>query len=123
VRAIGGATPAQALAFGTPGAIALFREVRFMQATPTRRAALPDALINWTTAAALITFGVVYVNDAAIMWRTILTLGLLSTANEILKIRASRIGTGTNYARIRLVLAVAYVGLALFGFFFPPPEP
>ena len=42
--------------------------------------------------------------------RTILALGLLSAGNEALKFRATR--SGGDYRRLRLALALAYLGLA-----------
>jgi len=57
------------------------------------------------------------------MGRTILTLGILSAANEGLKPIALRAGSDGGYRRVRSVLAVAYVALVLFGFLFPPSKP
>lgn len=79
-----------------------------------RSLSVPDALIAWTTSAALIAFGVIFFDDAVIMGRTILGLGLLSAANELLKLRASR--SRPNYRGLRLLLAFAYVALVLIGF-------
>ena len=84
------------------------------------RETMPDALINWTTTVALLAFGIIYVDDSAIMWRTILSLGILSGANEILKVREARTGATPGFRRVRLALALAYAGLMLFGFFAPP---
>jgi hypothetical protein len=84
---------------------------------------VPDALIHWTTAGGLIAFGVIFLDDAVIMGRTILTLGILSAANEGLKLIALRAGSDGGYRRVRSVLAVAYVALVLFGFLFPPSKP
>ena len=84
----------------------------------SRKLSLPDALIGWTTSASLVAFGIVYFDDAAIMGRTILALGLLSGGNEALKLRAAR--SGGDYRRLRLGLAIAYLGLVLIGFFSPP---
>ena len=85
----------------------------------TRGSSGPDALIAWTTAGALVTFGVIFFDDAVIMGRTILTLGILSAVNEGLKLHALRAGSNGGYGRVRLVLAVAYVVLVLAGFLFP----
>lgn len=74
----------------------------------------PDALIAWTTSAALLAFGIVFFDDAVIMGRTILLLGLLSGANEALKVWAARMGG--DHRSLRLVLAIAYAGLVLTGF-------
>jgi hypothetical protein len=79
-----------------------------------RQLSVPDALIAWTTAAALIAFGIIFFDDAVIMGRTILTLGALSAGNELLKLRAAR--SGGDYSRARLVLALAYLALVLVGF-------
>ncbi|MGA2146816.1 MAG: hypothetical protein ABSH49_17845 [Bryobacteraceae bacterium] len=84
-----------------------------------RRPPVPDALITWTTAGALVTFGIIFFDDAVIMGRTILTLGILSAVNEGLKLHALRAGSNGGYGRVRLVLAVAYVVLVLAGFLFP----
>jgi hypothetical protein len=89
----------------------------------TNGLSVPDALIAWATAGALIAFGVVFFDDAVIMGRTILALGLLSAANEGLKLGAPRGGSRGGYRRIRLLLAVAYVALVLAGFLFPPAVP
>ncbi|MGA3236952.1 MAG: hypothetical protein ABSG03_11645 [Bryobacteraceae bacterium] len=86
----------------------------------TNRQHIPDALIHWTTSAALIAFGVIFFDDASIMGRTILALGILSAANEGLKLRAIRTVSNTGYRWLRLSLAVAYVLLVLIGFLFPP---
>ena len=89
----------------------------------TRGSSVPDALIQWTTAGALIAFGVIFFDDAVIMGRTILSLGILSATNEGLKLCARHAGSDGGYRRVRLVLAVAYVVLVLIGFLFPPSEP
>jgi hypothetical protein len=86
----------------------------------TKNASVPDALIQWTTAGALIAFGVMFLDDAVIMGKTILALGVLSAANEGLKLYARRGGSGSRYRRVRLLVAVAYVALVLTGFLFPP---
>ena len=79
---------------------------------------VPDGLISWTTSAALITFGIMFFDDAVIMGHTILLLGVLSAANEALKFRATR--RGGDFRRVRLGLALAYFGLVLIGFLSPP---
>jgi hypothetical protein len=89
----------------------------------TNGLSVPDALIAWATAGALIAFGVVFFDDAVIMGRTILALGLLSAANEGLKLGAPRGASRGGYRRVRLLLAVAYVALVLAGFLFPPAVP
>ncbi|MGA3017711.1 MAG: hypothetical protein ABSF62_11375 [Bryobacteraceae bacterium] len=94
-----------------------------MKDVHTKGSSVPDALIHWTTAGALIAFGVIFFDDAVIMGRTILTLGILSAANEGLKLVALRAGSDGGYWRVRLVLAVAYVVLVLIGFLFPPSGP
>ena len=86
----------------------------------TNRQSIPDALIHWTTSGALIAFGVIFFDDASVMGRTILALGILSAANEGLKLRAVRRASNTGYRWVRLSLAVAYVSLVLIGFLFPP---
>jgi hypothetical protein len=86
-----------------------------------RESSVPDALIAWTTSAALIAFGIIFFEDAVIMWRTILTLGLLSAGNEALKVRAAR--SGGDYRRLRLGLALAYLALVLVGFCAPRAKP
>lgn len=89
----------------------------------TRGSSVPDALITWTTTGALIAFGVIFFDDSVIMGRAILALGMLSAANEGLKLRARRAGSNGGYNRVRLVLAVAYVALVLIGFLFQPSGP
>jgi hypothetical protein len=85
----------------------------------TNRSSIPDALIHWTTTAGLIAFGVIFFDDASIMGRTILVLGLLSAANEALKLRSTRTVSKASYGRVRLSLAVVYVLVVLIGFLFP----
>ncbi len=85
-----------------------------------RGASIPDALIHWSTAGALIAFGVMFFNDTVIMGRTILTLGLLSASNEALKLRGKRTGSTSGYREVRMVVACAYVALMVIGFLFPP---
>ena len=77
---------------------------------------VPDALITWTTAAALIAFGAVFSSEAIIMGRIILALGILSAASEGLRMRALRTGPTGGNQRFRLMLAVAYVVLVSIGF-------
>ena len=89
-----------------------------MSGPHSRHLSVPDALIAWTTSIALVAFGVIYLDDAVIMGRTILGLGLLSAANEALKLLALR--TGNDYRLLRLGLAFAYLGLVLIGFLSPP---
>ena len=86
----------------------------------TNRLSIPDALIQWTTTAALIAFGVIFFDDASIMGRTILALGFLSAANEVLKLRSIRKISSTGFGWVRLSVAVVYVLLVLIGFLFPP---
>lgn len=74
---------------------------------------IPDAVIAWTTTGALIAFGVIFFDDSVIMGRTILALGVLSAANEALKLRGG-------HGRVRLALAIAYAVLALTGFLLAP---
>lgn len=85
-----------------------------MTENTARELSVPDALIAWTTSAALIAFGIIFFDDSVIMGRTILILGLLSAGNELLKLRATR--SGTEYRWLRLMLAFAYVGLVVVGF-------
>ncbi len=82
-----------------------------------------DTLINWTTAVALLAFGIIYANDDSIMWRTILALGGLMAASEIVKIGELRRGSTATRRRWRLAFAVAYTGLIVFGFLFPGWRP
>ena len=93
----------------------------------TTELSIPDALIAWTTAAALVAFGIIFFDYAVIMGRTILTLGVLGAANEALKLRAVRIWSGgacqRMVRRVRLAIAIAYVALVLKGFLFPPSGP
>ena len=89
----------------------------------TRRVSVPDALITWTTAGALIAFGIIFFDDAVITGPTILALGILSAMNEALKLRTLRTGLTGHHHRLRLVLAVAYVALVLIGFLGRSPEP
>jgi hypothetical protein len=79
-----------------------------------RPLSVPDTLIAWTTSAALIAFGLIFFDDAVIMGRTILSLGLLSAGNELLKLPVARSRAG--YQGLRLLLALAYVALMLIGF-------
>lgn len=81
---------------------------------------MPDALIHWTTSAALVAFGLIFLDDTVIMGRTILALGVLSAANEALKLRGQRTGVKGGYREVRMALAVAYVALVVVGFLFPP---
>jgi hypothetical protein len=94
-----------------------------MSGVHTRGSSVSDALIQWTTAGALIAFGIMFFDDAVIMGHTILALGILSAANEGLKLRARHAGSDGGYRRVRLVLALAYVALVLIGFLSPPSEP
>jgi hypothetical protein len=83
--------------------------------------ALPDALISWTTAVALLVFGVIFLDDAVIMGKTILALGILSATNEGLKLYAAkRTEAAGGCSRVRLAVALVYAGLVLMGFLFPP---
>lgn len=93
---------------------------RNMEKADTKKASVPDALIHWSTAGALIAFGLMFLNDAVIMGKTILALGVLSAANEGLKLYARRAGSIRRYSYVRLLVAVAYVALIIVGFFFPP---
>lgn len=86
-----------------------------------RELSVPDALFAWTTSAALIAFGIIFFDDAVIMGRTILGLGALIAGNELLKLRSAR--TGGDYRRVRLLLALVYLGLVLTGFISPPSRP
>jgi hypothetical protein len=90
-----------------------------MNHAQARRLSVPDILIAWTTTAALIAFGVIFFDDAVIMGRTILALGILSAANEGLKLRGLRGGLHGSHRKVRLALAVAYVVLVLIGFLAP----
>lgn len=81
---------------------------------------VPDALIAWTSAAALMSFGFIFLDDAVIMGPTILTLGILIAANEALKLRAKFAGAKHGYQRLRLAVALVFVALVFFGFFFSP---
>ena len=94
-----------------------------MEEADTKKASVPDALIQWSTAGALVAFGLMFLNDAVIMGKTILALGLLSAANEGLKLYARRGGSTLRYSRVRMLVAVAYVALVLVGFLFPPGTP
>jgi hypothetical protein len=97
-------------------------EMEIMDDSHPSGSSVSDALIHWTTAGGLIAFGVIFFDDAVIMGRTILTLGILSATNEGLKLLALRAGSDGGYRRVRLVLAIAYVALVLIGFLFPPSE-
>jgi len=94
-----------------------------MNSSNTNPSVIPDAVIAWSTTGALIAFGVIFFDDSVIMGRTILALGVLSAANEALKLRARRSGSRGGYGWIRLALAVAYAGLMLIGFLFPTVAP
>jgi hypothetical protein len=93
-----------------------------MNDNPTLGSSVPDALISWTTAGALIAFGVIFFDDAVIMERTILALGALSATNEALKLRTFRAGSERRYLSVRLVLAVIYAVVVLIGFLYPHSE-
>ncbi len=88
----------------------------------TRASSLPDNLIAWTTASALIAFGIIFFDDAAIMGRTILALGVISAVNHFLKRWETHSQASGKYRRARLILAIAYVALVLAGFLFPPEQ-
>ena len=92
----------QGNSFGVSHAIVLrLRASRFVRVRPgedmngvqTSGSSFPDTLITWTTAGALIAFGVLFFHGAGIMGRTILALGILSAVNEGLKLRASCAGS------------------------------
>lgn len=87
--------------------------MKYLHANPSL---IPDKVIAWTTSAALIAFGIIFFDDSAIMGRTILALGVLSAANEVLKLLGG-------HRQVRLALAIAYAGLVLVGFLFPPTAP
>ena len=87
-----------------------------------RVSSLPDNVIAWTSASALIAFGIIFFNDAAIMGRTILALGFIGAANEILKRWEIHSEATGRYWWARLILAVAYLILVLTGFLFPPEQ-
>jgi len=87
-----------------------------MNAVRTRGTSIPDAMIAWTTASALVAFGIIYFDDSVIMGRTIFGLGVLSAANEVLKLSAARGGSDSGHARVRLALAVAYAVTVIGGF-------
>jgi hypothetical protein len=83
-----------------------------------RGVSVADALIAWTTSAALVALGVIFFEDAVIMGRTILTLGLLSASNEVLEMRAA--GPVGDYRRLRLGLAPKLRGIHIGGLSIPP---
>ncbi len=89
-----------------------------MENINAQKSSLPDALFAWTTSISLVAFGIIFFNDAVIMGRTILVLGLLSITNEALKWRAAR--SGSDYRRLRLVLGLTYLAFVLSGFFAGP---
>jgi len=86
---------------------------------PSAAPSVPDALIGWTSAAALVFFGFLFLDDAVIMGRTILVLGILMAANEVLKLHAALAGSKRGYHKLHLAVAVAFVTLVFFGFFSP----
>ena len=69
---------------------------------------------------ALVCFGFLFLDDAVIMGRTILALGILMAANEGLKLRAALAGAKHGYHKLRLAVALAFVALVFVGFFFSP---
>jgi hypothetical protein len=83
-------------------------------------ASMPDALIAWTTAIALVAFGIAFFDDAAIMGRTLLLMGLLCAGNEALKLAERRTGAPGRFRRLRMACAVLYLAFMLIGFLFPP---
>jgi hypothetical protein len=85
---------------------------------PSRLQGIPDPLVAWTSAAALVFFGLIFFDDAVIMGPTILTLGLLMAGNEALKLHAASAGAKHGHQKLRLILALAFVALVLCGFFF-----
>lgn len=96
---------------------AVYPEMKIMNNAQPARSSVPSALITWSTAAALIAFGVVLSSQGIIMGRAVLALGILSAANEGLRLRAQRTSFNSNYERFRLVLAVVYVVLISVGLF------
>jgi hypothetical protein len=84
-----------------------------------RAPAVADAVIVWTTSVALIAFGVIFLDDSAIMGPTILALGILMSANAALKLLARRAGAAGGFGRLRLLLSVLYAALVLSGFLGP----
>jgi hypothetical protein len=81
----------------------------------TRASSVPDNLTAWTTASALIAFGIIFFDDAAIMGRTILALGFISAANQVLKPWEIHSQAAGRYRYARLILAIAYVTLMAGG--------
>ncbi len=86
----------------------------------SKEASVPDVLIHWTTAAALIAFGIIFLNDTVVMGKTILALGLLNASNEGLKWYSRRQAPKGFHHQLRMLVAVAYVTLIVIGFLFPP---
>ena len=81
---------------------------------------VPDALIAWTSGAALVSFGLMFLDDAVIMGHTLLALGLLIVVNEALKLHASYRGAKNGHQKLRLAVAMLFVVLVVYGFLFPP---
>jgi len=88
----------------------------------TRASSTPDYLIAWTTASALIAFGIIFFDDVSMVGRTILVLGLIGAANQVLKRWESHSQVPGTYRRARAIPSIAYVILVLRGFLFPPEQ-
>jgi hypothetical protein len=93
-----------------------------MDQTQRCPSSISDNLISWTTASALIALGILFLDDAIIMGRTILVLGLISATDQVLKWNEILSPMVTRYRRARLMLSIAYVALVLVGFLFPPRQ-
>jgi ABC-type tungstate transport system substrate-binding protein len=89
---------------------------------PWKAQSVPDALIAWTSGAALVSFGLMFLDDAVIMGHTLLTLGLLIVVNEALKLHASFTRAAHGHEKLRLAVAIVFVALVVYGFVFPSPH-
>jgi hypothetical protein len=87
-----------------------------MNAGHAHEPSVSDVLIAWTTATALITFGVILSNDAIIIGPAILTLGVLSLTNEVVRLCTARTGLNGGYPKVRWALAIGCIATALIGF-------
>jgi hypothetical protein len=96
------------------------RRTKEMSQIRSRPSSLPDDLISWATASGLIAFGVIFIDDAVIMGKTIFALGIIAATSRVLKRAEARSQPPDRYRRARLTLAIAYIALLLVGFLFPP---
>jgi hypothetical protein len=93
-----------------------YPEMKILNDAEPGPSSVPDSLINWTTAAALVAVGGILSSEGVILGRTLLALGILSGASRLLRLRAVRTGLHGGYQWFRFVLAVVYVVLLSVAF-------